>query len=45
MRDYMRRRETGDGPMNHKADLIEQMHGMYKLLALFKYNDRFGYPI
>ena len=45
MREYMRRRETGDGPIEHKVDLTEdQMYGMYKLLALSKYNDRFVIP-
>ena len=45
MREYMRRRETGDGPIDHKVDLTEdQMYGMYKLLALSKYNDRFVIP-
>ena len=45
MREYMRRRETGDGPIDHNVDLTEdQMYGMYKLLALSKYNDRFVIP-
>ena len=45
MREYMRRRETGDGPIEHKVDLTEnQMYAMYKLLALSKYNDRFVVP-
>lgn len=45
MREYMRRRETGDGPIDHNVDLTEdQMYAMYKLLALSKYNDRFVIP-
>jgi len=41
----MRRRETGDGPIDHNVDLTEdQMYAMYKLLALSKYNDRFVIP-
>ena len=45
MREYMRRRETGDGPIDHNVELTEdQMYGMYKLLALSKYNDRFVIP-
>ena len=45
MREYMRRRETGDEAIAHEVDLTEeQMYAMYKLLALSKYNDRFVIP-
>ena len=45
MREYMRRRETGDGPIDHNVDLTRiKCTVCTNCWPLSKYNDRFVIP-